>query len=85
MRGWEECLLPPGISLVFYSQSFTSDPLKYPLLIAKFSETLEGLNMYQGRTKNTVKIHEATSENTASEKILAVVCSVRETWSSLAS
>lgn len=51
-------------SLLF---TFTSDPLKYPLLITKFSETLEGLNMHHSRTKNAVEIHEATSENIASK------------------
>lgn len=39
--------------------------------------------MYQNRTENLVRIHEVTSGNMASEKLLAVVHLVRKTWSSL--
>lgn len=56
ISGWEECLLLPGIRLVFYSLSMTSVLLKCPLLHhSKFSETLEGQTVSQNMTKNLVR------------------------------
>lgn len=50
-----------------------------------FSETLEGLTMDQTRMENLFRIHEVPAGNIASEKLLAIVCLVRKTWSSSAS